>query len=105
MSTFLVMMSTKFKSDSFSSLGKIRKLSLLFSSPHPIYTTTQNYSLIFYCLGPVNMLLSWKGFIPLSRLTYGLYLLHPFAIWWFVASGDGLITFTIPIFILLFLGM
>jgi len=27
--------------------------------------------------GPVNALLSWKGIIPLSRLTYCAYLVHP----------------------------
>ena len=26
--------------------------------------------------GPVNALLSWKGFIVLGRLTYGVYLVH-----------------------------
>ena len=33
--------------------------------------------MIFFCLeGFVNNLLSWKGFIPLSRLTYVMYLVH-----------------------------
>ncbi|XP_060083287.1 O-acyltransferase like protein-like [Ylistrum balloti] len=27
--------------------------------------------------GPVNSLLSWKGFVPLSRLTFSCYLIHP----------------------------
>jgi peptidoglycan/LPS O-acetylase OafA/YrhL len=26
--------------------------------------------------GPVNAFLSWKFFIPLSRLTYSIYILH-----------------------------
>ena len=27
--------------------------------------------------GPVNHLLSWSGFVPLGRLTYFAYLVHP----------------------------
>ena len=30
-----------------------------------------------YFVGPVNTLLSWRGIIPLSRLTYTAYLVHP----------------------------
>ncbi|XP_069118732.1 O-acyltransferase like protein-like [Argopecten irradians] len=30
-----------------------------------------------YMGGPVNAFLSWKGLIPLSRLTYSVYLIHP----------------------------
>nr|CAD7393862.1 unnamed protein product [Timema cristinae] len=36
--------------------------------------------IVFSCVagygGPVNKLLSWKGWIPLSRLTYCIYLVH-----------------------------
>lgn len=31
--------------------------------------------------GPVNKLLSWPGFVPLSKITYCAYLLHPIVIW------------------------
>ncbi|KAK7474886.1 hypothetical protein BaRGS_00033888, partial [Batillaria attramentaria] len=30
--------------------------------------------------GPINRFLSWRGFLPLSRLTYCVYLLHPVVI-------------------------
>lgn len=33
-------------------------------------------ALLFVISGFVNTLLSWKGFIPLSRLTYMAYLVH-----------------------------
>ncbi|ESO98974.1 hypothetical protein LOTGIDRAFT_113994 [Lottia gigantea] len=37
--------------------------------------------------GPVNVLLSWKGLIPLSRLTYCAYLIHPIVMYaWFFAQ-------------------
>ena len=29
------------------------------------------------CAGPVDKVLSWRGFLPLSRLTYCVYLVHP----------------------------
>lgn len=29
------------------------------------------------CIGWVNELLSWPGFVPLSRMTYCAYLVHP----------------------------
>ena len=55
-------------------------------------------------LGPVNTFLSWKGFIPLSRLTYALYLVHPLVIWWFLASSDRLFHFNLQTYILIYLG-
>ena len=33
--------------------------------------------LIFLILGVVNSFLSWKAWIPLSKLTYAAYLIHP----------------------------
>ncbi len=32
------------------------------------------------CLGPVNVILSWEGWLPLARLSYVGYLLHPIII-------------------------
>ncbi|XP_076807349.1 nose resistant to fluoxetine protein 6-like [Clavelina lepadiformis] len=53
--------------------------------------------------GPVNTFLSWKGFIPLSRLTYCCYLLHPLVIWWFMATAETHFHFSIHFMIMIFL--
>ncbi|XP_060604940.1 nose resistant to fluoxetine protein 6-like isoform X2 [Ruditapes philippinarum] len=49
---------------------------------------------IFACAtgygGPVNSLLSWKGIIPLSRLTYCAYLVHPIAMYLYYQSRRSL---------------
>ncbi|CAC5425124.1 unnamed protein product [Mytilus coruscus] len=43
---------------------------------------------IFACAtgngGFINTILSWKGFVPLSRLTYSAYLIHPVVIQYYV---------------------
>ncbi|KAL4219415.1 hypothetical protein ACF0H5_021995 [Mactra antiquata] len=40
--------------------------------------------------GPVNVLLSWKGIIPLSRLTYCAYLVHPVVMYLYIGSQRSL---------------
>lgn len=36
-----------------------------------------------FVLGPVNTILSWNALLPLTRLTYTMYLIHPIVIsWW-----------------------
>ena len=52
--------------------------------------------------GPVNAFLSWKGFIPLSKLTYGAYLVHPLVIWCFVSSSEKFSHFSFPFFVMTF---
>ena len=39
--------------------------------------------------GLVNKFLSWRVWIPLSRLTFGAYLLHPLVIFYFFWSHDN----------------
>ncbi|XP_052090838.1 nose resistant to fluoxetine protein 6-like [Mytilus californianus] len=50
---------------------------------------------IFACAhgygGYVNTVLSWKGFIPLSRLTYCAYLVHPPVIYYYLSTRRRLI--------------
>ena len=41
--------------------------------------------------GFINKLLSWSGFVPLSRLTYAAYLVHPMVIEWFYNSRKSLL--------------
>jgi hypothetical protein len=46
--------------------------------------------LIWLCIsgngGLINKFLSWKGFVPLARLTYSVYLTHAWIIWTFYGS-------------------
>jgi len=63
---------------------------------------------IFACVngygGPVNALLSWRAFIPLSRLTYMTYLIHPLVIFLFYESRRDLIHFSHSQMVWYFLG-
>lgn len=69
--------------EAFSSMGK------MVNSSYWEYFAPQAFghrpSLFCNCLlfnsGPVNKLLSWPGFVPLSKITYCAYLLHPIVIW------------------------
>lgn len=45
--------------------------------------------------GYVNSILSWKTFIPLSRLSYSTYLVHPFVIYLFFASSQVAVHMTL----------
>ena len=49
---------------------------------------------LFPFIGYVNTVLSWKGFIPLSRLTYCAYLVHPPIIYYYLLTRRRLIHFT-----------
>ncbi|CAC5380350.1 unnamed protein product [Mytilus coruscus] len=50
---------------------------------------------IFACAtgngGFVNTILSWKGFVPLSRLTYCAYLIHPLVMYFYYISRKQLL--------------
>ncbi|XP_077861749.1 nose resistant to fluoxetine protein 6-like [Saccoglossus kowalevskii] len=51
--------------------------------------------LIFACItghgGPINAFLSWKAWIPLSRLTYSTYLIHLIVQYTYLYAGDRLV--------------
>ncbi|XP_070565068.1 nose resistant to fluoxetine protein 6-like [Ptychodera flava] len=51
--------------------------------------------LTFACLtgngGPINSILAWKAWIPLSRMTYAAYLFHPMVITVYLINRDRLI--------------
>ncbi|XP_070564969.1 nose resistant to fluoxetine protein 6-like [Ptychodera flava] len=51
--------------------------------------------LTFACLtgngGPINSILAWKAWIPISRLTYAAYLVHPMVIFIYLQYRDRLI--------------
>ncbi|XP_038052533.1 uncharacterized protein LOC119725264 [Patiria miniata] len=61
----------------------------------------------FSCLvgygGPVNALLSWGFWAPLSRITFGAYLLHPIIIYTIYTSAKALYHFTYMQWVCLFL--
>ena len=50
------------------------------------------YAFVFTS-GWINTLLSWKGVIPLSRLTYCAYLFHPAVLYYYYSSRRQLIYF------------
>ncbi|XP_070565044.1 nose resistant to fluoxetine protein 6-like isoform X2 [Ptychodera flava] len=54
--------------------------------------------LTFACLtgngGPINAILAWKAWIPISRLTYAAYLTHPFVMLVYLAYAERLIHLT-----------
>ena len=52
------------------------------------------YFRYYYFIGFVNTLLSWKALIPLSRLTYCAYLVHPTVTYTYVLSKRSLVYFT-----------
>ena len=52
---------------------------------------TRAYKMItifHYFPGPVDKLLSWKFFMPLSRLTYTSYLVHPMVLFYTYTSRE-----------------
>ncbi|KAK3087369.1 hypothetical protein FSP39_005125 [Pinctada imbricata] len=63
---------------------------------------------VFACVtgngGPINTLLSWEGFVPLSRLTYCAYLVHPIVMEVYEGSLRHPLDFTILTFSFLFIG-
>ena len=47
-----------------------------------------------FVVGWINELLSWKAFIPLGRLTYMAYLVHPIVMLHYYMSRQELVYFT-----------
>jgi peptidoglycan/LPS O-acetylase OafA/YrhL len=51
--------------------------------------------MIWFCVsgngGIINKFLSLKIFVPLARLTYSVYLVHAWILWYFVGSRRNLI--------------
>ena len=48
-------------------------------------------TIVFLISGIVNIILSWKGLVPLSRLSYAAYLVHPVIMMVHVYSKRNLI--------------
>ena len=58
-----------------------------------IFILNHIFSLIV--TGHIDKFLSWRAFIPLSRLTYGVYLIHLVILFWYYASAKALIDMSI----------
>ncbi|XP_076353848.1 nose resistant to fluoxetine protein 6-like isoform X2 [Tachypleus tridentatus] len=53
--------------------------------------------------GFIDTLLSWKFWIPLSRLTYCAYLIHPLVMYWYYLSSKTTMYVTHPLMVINFL--
>lgn len=60
--------------------------------------------LLFPSTGPINTFLSWKAFIPLSRLSYCVYLIHPAVIYYVYAGMEEHLHFSITLISTLYAG-
>jgi len=58
--------------------------------------------LFICCEGFVNSLLSWSAFVPLSRLTYTAYLIHPMVMIWYYLNLNSLFYITGITMVILF---
>ncbi len=63
-------------------------------------------TIIWMCItgngGLINKFLSWKVFIPLSRLTYSVYLTHVWIVWYYWGSRRDIIDLNDFSFVTLF---
>ncbi|KAF8796918.1 nose resistant to fluoxetine protein 6-like [Argiope bruennichi] len=63
---------------------------------------------IFVCIigqaGVINSILSWKAWIPLSRLTYCAYLIHPIVLFGYYSSVKRLVEFNHINMVMFYLG-
>ncbi|XP_060066014.1 nose resistant to fluoxetine protein 6-like [Ylistrum balloti] len=84
-------------------------VSALYNATHKIAWGACLCWMIFACAtgngGYVNTILSWKAFIPLSRLTYCGYLIHPIIMFAFYFSHQTTIHFDNFTLIMIFLGI
>ena len=52
---------------------------------------TRMYKEVIINLGIVNSILSWSGLVPLSRMSYAAYLVHPIMMMIYVFSKRNLV--------------
>ncbi|XP_039252326.2 nose resistant to fluoxetine protein 6-like [Styela clava] len=55
--------------------------------------------------GPVNTFLSWKLFVPLSRLTYCIYLVHTLILFWWFSTQEQSVHFSNTMFAFYYVGL
>ena len=68
------------------------------------YSQVPTVKCVTVILGWVNKFLSWKVFIPLSRLTYCAYLVHPCVMMFMYQSRETNFIADDPLIIYLFIG-
>ncbi|ELT93752.1 hypothetical protein CAPTEDRAFT_212251 [Capitella teleta] len=68
------------------------ELNAFYSAVHREVWALALFWLVFACCrgygGPVNAILSWRPLVPLSRLTYCAYLVHPIVIQWYLLTME-----------------
>ena len=74
---------------------------IFYSKPFPIQHFLDQCcdNINVFIAGYVNTLLSWPGIIPLSRLTYAAYLVHPIILFYYNFSLNETIFFNEVIFV------
>eukprot|EP00914_Ancora_sagittata_P010957 GHVO01021415.1.p1 GENE.GHVO01021415.1~~GHVO01021415.1.p1 ORF type:complete len:739 (+),score=18.62 GHVO01021415.1:50-2218(+) len=74
------------------------ELNAFYSAVHREVWALALFWLVLACCrgygGPVNAILSWRPLVPLSRLTYCAYLVHPMVINWYLLSMQTPFHFT-----------
>lgn len=70
----------------------------IYSSTHRTIWSIGLSWIVYACItgqgGFTNSFLSWKGFIPMSRLTFMVYLVHPWLIWIYMGNARQLVDTT-----------
>lgn len=70
----------------------------IYSSTHRTVWCIGLSWIVYACItgqgGFINSFLSWKGFIPMSRLTFMVYLVHPWLIWIYMGNARQLVDTT-----------
>ncbi|ELT93753.1 hypothetical protein CAPTEDRAFT_227362 [Capitella teleta] len=84
------------------------ELNAFYSAVHREVWALALFWLVFACCrgygGPVNAILSWRPLVPLSRLTYCAYLVHPIVIFWNLMSLQSPFHLTLPTLSWFFVG-
>lgn len=75
---------------------------ILFISSRTIWSIAIAW-IIWACVtsngGIINRFLSWEPFIPLSKLTYSVYLTHGWSLWMFTGSSRAVVDASIYSFV------
>jgi len=83
-----------------------RRVSAVLYPTTKIIWAISTASLIWMCVtgngGLINKFLSWKAFVPLSRLTYSVYLTHVWIVWYYWGSKRDLFDLNTISFLCLF---